>query len=103
MSGLQNELQRSAFQDRVLAVPECFDLFLGGGRGGGKDYALALLILRHVEQYGIRARVLYLRQTYQGLADCYRSVAEELALVPNQLQATVWLHVKVTMKGERNT
>lgn len=32
--------------------------------------------------------------TYQGLADCYRSIAEEIALVPNQLQATVWLHVR---------
>ena len=62
-------LQRSPFQDKVLLVPESIDLFLGGGRGGGKDYGCGHLILRHVEQYGPRARILYLRRTYKGLAD----------------------------------
>jgi hypothetical protein len=66
---MNNELKISPFQERTLSVPEGFDLFLGGGRGGGKDYAIVLLILRHVEQYLERARVLYFRQTYQGLAD----------------------------------
>jgi PBSX family phage terminase large subunit len=56
-------------QDLVLHIPECVDLFLGGGRGGGKDYTIAHLILRHVEQYGARARVLYVRKSYKGLAD----------------------------------
>ncbi len=42
---------------------------MGGGRGGGKSYALALLALRHCEQYGAKARVLYVRQTYKGVAD----------------------------------
>src|SRR5712692_5352618 len=62
-------LPMSDFQRRVLAVPECFDAFLGGGRGGGKSYALALLALRHCEQYQERARVLYIRQSHQGCAD----------------------------------
>jgi Phage terminase large subunit len=66
---MSNQLTISPFQERVLSVPENIDLFLGGGRGGGKDWAIVLLIVRHVEQYGIRARVLYLRQTYQGLGD----------------------------------
>ncbi len=52
-----------------MLVPEQVDLFLGGGRGGGKSYALALLALRHIEQYGVRARILYIRKTYKGLAD----------------------------------
>ena len=62
-------LNLSEFQQQVLLVPEEFDLFLGGGRGGGKSYTEALLALRHAEQYKERARVLYLRRTYKGLAD----------------------------------
>ena len=62
-------IQLNDFQQRALSVPEGVDLFLGGGRGGGKSYAMALLALRHVEQYGKRARVLYIRRTYKGLDD----------------------------------
>jgi hypothetical protein len=59
----------SDFQRRVLSIPEDFDLFLGGGRGGAKSYCGALLFLRHCEQYAERARCLYLRRSYKGLAD----------------------------------
>lgn len=52
-----------------MLLPEEVDVFLGGGRGGGKSYALALLALRYVEQYGAAARILYLRKSYRGLAD----------------------------------
>lgn len=62
-------IEPTRFQARVLSVPEDVDLFLGGGRGGGKSHCKALLILRHVEQYRERARVLYVRKTYKGLAD----------------------------------
>ncbi len=58
-------------------VPEELDVFAGGGRGGGKSFALALLALRHCEQYGERARVLYLRKTYAGLRD-FELVTREL-------------------------
>ncbi len=66
---MPQELKTSPFQQKVLRAPEAFDLFLGGGRGGAKSYALALLALRHVEQYGAKARVLYLRQSHKGCAD----------------------------------
>jgi hypothetical protein len=51
-----------------MAVPEEFDLFLGGGRGGAKSHALALLALRRAEGRP-GARVLYVRRSYKGLAD----------------------------------
>jgi hypothetical protein len=62
-------IQLNDFQTRLLSIPEEFDVFLGGGRGGGKSYGIAFLILRHVEQYGEKSRILYLRKTYKGLAD----------------------------------
>jgi hypothetical protein len=64
-----SEFKLTPFQERVLLIPEGFDLFLGGGRGGGKSTTMALLALRHVEQYGKAARVLYLRRTYKGGED----------------------------------
>jgi hypothetical protein len=74
-SGFQ--LRLSPFQEAVMRVPEKFDLMIGGGRGGGKSYTLALLILRAVEQYGSRCRALYLRQSHQGCAD-FEALCQEL-------------------------
>ncbi len=62
-------IETNEFQRKALLLPEEVDAFLGGGRGGGKSYALALLALRHIEQYGERARILYIRRTYKGLSD----------------------------------
>ncbi|MEW9570851.1 phage terminase large subunit [Rhodanobacter sp. Si-c] len=73
----QQTIELSEFQQQVMAVPEELDMFLGGGRGGGKSYALALLCLRHAEQYGDRARMLYVRRSYKGLAD-FELVCREL-------------------------
>jgi hypothetical protein len=63
------ELELNAFQQRVLSIPESYDLFLGGGRSGGKSWAMAFLALRHAEQYGERARILYIRRSYKSLLD----------------------------------
>lgn len=62
-------LELSEFQRDVLRVPEEFDLFLGGGRGGGKSWAAAALTARHVAQWGGAARALYVRQSFPGLGD----------------------------------
>ncbi len=65
----EETLRLSPMQTRVLSIPEELDVFLGGGRGGAKSYTLAVLALRHAEQYGAKARILYIRQTHQGCAD----------------------------------
>ena len=70
-------LEISPFQQRVLSIPEKHDLFLGGGRGGGKSYTLALLALRHAEMYGQASNVLFIRQTYPGLRD-FENITREL-------------------------
>ncbi|EQB00237.1 hypothetical protein L288_18540 [Sphingobium quisquiliarum P25] len=62
-------IEPTAFQAKVMAVPEMVDLFLGGGRGGGKSHNISLLILRHLELYREKARVLFVRKSYKGLAD----------------------------------
>lgn len=65
----QQTIELNEFQQKALILPEELDVFLGGGRGGGKSYALALLALRHAEQYGPQARILYIRRSYSGLRD----------------------------------
>lgn len=60
-------IEPTPFQAKVLAIPEDHFLFLGGGRGGGKSFGLQLLILRHCNQYGQRARVLVTRRRLKSL------------------------------------
>src|SRR5437762_4024779 len=74
---MADSLTLSSFQQRVLAVPEAYDVFLGGGRGGAKSYSLALIALRHAEQYKDSARMLYIRQSYKGIAD-FESICRDL-------------------------
>ncbi len=75
-------LQLNSFQEQLLAIPEQYDVFCGGGRGGGKSWGLAYLILRHCEQYGAKARVLYVRRSYKGIAD--------FELILRELFATIY-------------
>lgn len=74
---MSTKLKVSDFQSQVLAIPEAFDIFLGGGRGGAKSYTLSLLAMRHAEQYGAKAKILYIRQTHAGLSD-FRSICLDL-------------------------
>ena len=70
-------IELNPYQQKLLEVPEEVDLACLGGRAAGKSYALALLALRHAEQYGERARILYIRKTYAGLRD-FELVTREL-------------------------
>jgi hypothetical protein len=50
-------------------------------RGGGKSWAIAVLILRHVETCGPRARALYVRKSFPGLVDFEQVCREVFTLV----------------------
>lgn len=65
----QSPDQLSPWQIQAAGVPEEFDLFLGGGRGGGKTHLLMTLLLRHCEQFGKYARCLIVRKSFPGLMD----------------------------------
>ena len=76
----QPTLTFTSFQAQVMATPEVFDLFLGGGRGGGKSYAIAMLMLRHGEQYGSAARMLFVRKSFPGIVDFEQTTREVFGL-----------------------
>jgi hypothetical protein len=74
-------LTLTPFQHRVLLVPDEHDLFLGGGRGGGKSFAIALLMLRHAERYGNAARMLFVRRSFPGVVDFEATTREVFSLI----------------------
>jgi hypothetical protein len=74
-------LSFTPFQERVLLTPEDCDLFLGGGRGGGKSHAIAILMLRHAEQHGNAARMLFVRKSFPGIVDFEQTTREVFGLV----------------------
>ena len=61
-----NPIELSAFQLNVFETPADADLLLLGGKGSGKTHLVRPLALRHAEQYGPQARILYVRQSYGG-------------------------------------
>jgi len=73
--------QLSEWQAQAMSVPEQFDQFLGGGRGGGKTRLLASLFLRHCEQHGDKARCLVVRKSFPGLQDIESEFRSYLAAV----------------------
>jgi hypothetical protein len=65
------------FQDHLLELPEDINLFLGGGRGGGKSHGVALIILRHCVMYGEKAKVLCVRNQHKANSD-FENLIESL-------------------------
>lgn len=62
-------MKPTRFQNRVLSIPEEFNLAILGGRGGGKTTAAEFLILRHTAQHEAKSKTLVVRQSYKSLAD----------------------------------
>ncbi len=85
--------QLSEWQKKAMAVPEAFDLFLGGGRGGGKSHLLAALFLRHCEQHGENAKCLIVRKSFPALQDLEQSLVTFFRMVyGNALKADMNKH-----------
>jgi hypothetical protein len=74
-------LEPTPFQNRVLALPETINLLLGGGRGGGKSECAKFIAIKHCVKYGKRARIIYVRETWEATAQ----FEEELALLIIQI------------------
>ena len=46
---MNQEIKLNPFQAKLMTIPMDFDVFLGGGRGGGKSFGIVLACLRHIE------------------------------------------------------
>ena len=57
------------YQRRLLEVPENVNLAVLAGRGNGKTRGIQFLALRHCEQWADRARILFIRETVNGLRE----------------------------------
>jgi len=71
-------LDVSDFQARALDVPPDVCIFFGGGKGGGKTRAAALIALRHAGEHGDRAKILWVREDHRGLLDAAGQLIEVL-------------------------
>lgn len=90
-------LPMTAYQQRILTIPERHDLALLGARGSGKSTALALLILKHVEAYRANAHVLVVRRQHHGVqhihAICLRLFQQAYPAMSSTTQpATIKTH-----------
>src|ERR1035437_6223624 len=79
---VEEAIQLSPFQERVCAIPEEWSIALTGGRGGGKSWEIAILILRHLIKYGDRARVWFIRTDHAGCSD--------MVLIMRELFGRIW-------------
>jgi len=60
-----------------MTLPEDVNIFLGGGRGGGKSYLAALMILRHLYLYKESAKILVVRNQHKANSD-FEDLVESL-------------------------
>jgi Terminase large subunit, T4likevirus-type, N-terminal len=59
----------TAYQERILEVPEDVSLMLDGGRGSGKTNGMLFNSLRHCELHGDRAHVLFVREHLRAMGE----------------------------------
>lgn len=68
-------IEPTPFQNRVIALPEDVNLLLAGGRGGGKSECVKFIIIKHAEKYGRRAKMLYVRETWEAIDEFEKELA----------------------------
>ena len=78
----EQPIELSEFQQRVCSIPEEWNVALVGGRGGGKSWCAAIMILRHMIKYGERARVWFIRTDHAGCAD--------MILIMREIFSRIW-------------
>jgi hypothetical protein len=78
----EEAIKLSPFQQRVCAIPEEWNLALTGGRGGGKSWVSAILILRHIIKFREMARVWFIRTDHAGCAD--------MVLIMREIFGRIW-------------
>jgi len=78
----EQAIELSDFQQKVAAIPEEWCIALTGGRGGGKSWIIAILILRHLIKYGEKARVWFIRTDHTGCAD--------MVLIMREIFGRIW-------------
>ena len=62
-------IEPTPWQSRVLQIPWIYDVACLAGRGAGKSWALAYLVLQYVEKAQGAARCLYLRKSLPSTLD----------------------------------
>ena len=62
-------LTPSPWQKEIIELPQTANLAIFGGRGAGRTTCALLMSMRHAEQYGEKARVLFIRQTLRSLKE----------------------------------
>lgn len=63
----------------LLITAPVEEVFFGGARGGGKTEGMLMTILKHMLDYGPRAKCLFLRASYPELEDVIKRVREHYA------------------------
>lgn len=79
-------------QELLMTAP-VEEVFFGGARGGGKTEGLLMTILKHLIDYGPRAKCLFLRASYPELEDVIKRVVEYYAKAGKWLTVPRELHV----------
>ncbi len=76
-----NVIGPNEYQKKILRIPESFNILLAGGRGSSKSVCSQFLMIRHCEKYRERAKILYVRESWESLKQFEDELAQLLQKV----------------------